>query len=276
MTTPAPKKKVTGKSRSLVIFIDKIIYGIARHWLAVFNIGVGIYVLLPMIIAPTLMAVGATGPGRFIYTVYGPMCHQMASRSFFLYGEQYAYPRELAGTELNPIEAYMPDIPEFITASADPAEWTTFLLPARQFLGNAEMGYKMALCERDIAIYGAIFVFGLLYGLLRRRIDFKPLPIWAFLLFGMGPIALDGFSQLFSQYGTAADALSFFNTVFPLRESTPLFRSLTGFLFGFCLAWMAYPRVEDGMDVTADDLEKKLVRIGEMKPRESSIQNQQS
>ena len=274
MTTPPPKKKVTGKSRSLVIFIDKIIYGIARHWLAVFNIGVGLYVLLPMLIAPTLMYVGATGPAKFIYTLYGPMCHQMASRSFFLYGEQYAYPRELAGTDLTPIEAYMPEIPGFDTASTDPAQWTTFLVPARKFLGNAEMGYKMALCERDIAIYGAIFIFGLIYALLRKRINFKPLPIWAFLLFGMGPIALDGFSQLFSQYGTAAEALSFFNTIFPLRESTPLFRSLTGFLFGFTLAWMAYPRVEDGMNTTADDLEAKLVRIGEMKPREPVIGEQ--
>ena len=168
MTTPAPKKKVTGKTRSLVIFIDKIIYGIARHWLAVFNIGVGIYVLLPMIVAPTFMQIGATGPAKAIYTLYGPMCHQMASRSFFLYGEQYAYPRELAGTELTPIEAYMPEIPEFVSASTDPAQWTTFLIPARKFLGNAQMGYKMALCERDIAIYGAIFIFGLLYALLRK------------------------------------------------------------------------------------------------------------
>ena len=276
MTTPAPKKKVTGKQRSLVIFIDKMIYGIARHWLAVFNIGVAIYVFLPMLVAPTLMQIGATAPAKAIYTLYSPMCHQMASRSFFLYGEQYAYPRELAGTELTPIEAYMPDIPGFDAASTDPAQWTTFLLPARKFLGNAEMGYKMALCERDIAIYGAILVFGLLYALLRKRINFKPLPVWAFLLFGMGPIALDGFSQLFSQYGTAAEALSFFNRVFPLRESTPLFRTLTGFLFGFCLAWMAYPRVEDGMNSTADDLEKKLVAIGELKPRESSVVNQQS
>ncbi|NHZ71694.1 MAG: hypothetical protein GWP17_01240, partial [Aquificales bacterium] len=72
-----------------------------------------------------------------------------------------------------------------------------------------------------------------------------------------------------SQYGTAAEALSFFNTVFSLRESTPLFRTLTGFLFGFCLAWMAYPRVDEGMETTADDLEKKLVRIGELPASES-------
>lgn len=264
MTTPAPRKPVTGKQRSLVIWIDKIIYGFARHWLAVFNIGVALYVGLPMLAAPTLMYVGAEGPAKILYTMYSPMCHQMASRSFFLYGEQPAYPRELAGTSLTPIEAYMPGIPEFAAASPDPTQWTTFLLPARRFLGNAEMGYKMALCERDIAIYGAVLVFGLIYALLRHRINFKPLPVWAFLLFGMGPIALDGFSQLFSQYGTAAESLSFFNTVFPLRESTPFFRTLTGFLFGFFLAWLAYPRVEEGMKITADDLERKLVRIGEL------------
>lgn len=263
MTTPAPQKPVTGKTRSFVIFVDKIIYGIARHWLAVFNIGIALYVGIPMLLAPLLMQVGATGPARVIYTMYSPMCHQMASRSFFLFGEQYAYPRELAGTALTPIETYMPTIPEFANASPDPAQWMTFLLPARRFLGNAEMGYKMALCERDIAIYGAILVFGLLYALLRPRITIKPLPFWGFLLLGLGPIALDGFSQLFSQYGTAAQALSFFNTVFPLRESTPLFRALTGFLFGFSLAWMAYPRVEEGMQATADDLGARLARISE-------------
>ena len=44
-----------------------------------------------------------------------------------------------------------------------------------------------------------VLLFGLLYGLLRRRVNIPPMPVWAFLLFGMGPIALDGFSQLFSQ-----------------------------------------------------------------------------
>ena len=254
--TPAPVQP-----NKLALGIDKLIYGIARHWLAVFNVGVAIYVGLP-ILAPILMQAGVTGPAKVIYTVYSPMCHQMASRSFFIGGEQYAYPRELAGTSLTPIETYMPGIPEFATASLDPAEWSTFLLPARRFLGNAQMGYKMALCERDMSIYGAILVFGLLYALLRRRFNIKPLPVWAFLIIGMGPIALDGFSQLFSQYGVAADALSFFNIIFPLRESTPLYRTLTGFLFGFCLAWMAYPRVDEGMEITADDLERKLAGLG--------------
>ena len=81
------------------------------------------------------------------------------------------------------------------------------------------MGYKTALCERDMAIYGFVLIGGLVYGLLRRYRKVKPLPVWAFIIFGMGPIALDGFSQLFSQYGVALTPLSFLNTLFPLRES---------------------------------------------------------
>jgi uncharacterized membrane protein len=124
------------------------------------------------------------------------------------------------------------------------------------------MGYKMALCERDIAIYGFVFLGSVLYALLRRRIEIKPLPIWAFVIFGLGPIALDGFSQLFSQYGVATDVLSFLNMIFPMRESTPFLRTLTGAIFGFTLVWTAYPRIDKGMQQTERDLGSKLERAG--------------
>src|SRR5688572_19826740 len=88
------QQTVTGWQRSLVINIDRFIYWLARHWVAVFSALAAIYVGLP-ILAPVLMNAGATGPARAIYTVYSPMCHQMASRSFFLFGEQPAYPRAL-------------------------------------------------------------------------------------------------------------------------------------------------------------------------------------
>ena len=74
----------------------------------------------------------------------------------------------------------------------------------------------------------------------------------------MGPIALDGFSQLFSQYGAAFPMLDFFNTLFPLRESTPLFRTLTGAIFGFSLAWLTFPRIDPGMQKTADEIAGRL------------------
>lgn len=254
----ADEQSATVQSDHLSKGIDRIVYWFTRHWLAMFNTAIAIYVGLPLL-APALMNAGATGPARLIYLVYSPMCHQMSSRSFFLFGDQYAYPREIAGTDLVPIEAYMPQIPEFAGVSAAPAEWISFLLPARRFVGNEQMGYKTALCERDMAIYGFVLIGGLVYGLVRRRHKVKPLPIWAFILFGLGPIALDGFSQLFSQYGTALEALSFFNTIFPLRESSPFLRTLTGAMFGFSLVWLTYPHIEASMQATENGMREKFV-----------------
>jgi hypothetical protein len=81
MTTPS-KKPVTGWQRSLIIGLDKLIYKFSRNWIWFFNTLAFIYVGLP-ILAPTLMNAGLPGPARLIYLAYGPMCHQMASRSFF-------------------------------------------------------------------------------------------------------------------------------------------------------------------------------------------------
>lgn len=259
--TEREKQPVTGRQRRLVIGIDRLVYWLTGHWVKVFTTIAAIYVGLP-ILAPVLMNAGATGPARTIYTIYSPTCHQMASRSFFLFGEQVAYPRELAGTDLTPIEAYMPQIPAFEGVPTDPAAWPQFLGPARNFIGNETMGYKMAICERDIAIYGFVLIGSLIYGLVRRRRQIKGLPFWAFVIVGVGPIGLDGFSQLFSQYGVAAQALSFLNAIFPLRESTPFLRTFTGALFGFTLVWMAYPHIDRGMQETRETLKAKLTRAG--------------
>jgi uncharacterized membrane protein len=247
--TPAPGR--------LTITIDKAVYWLTRHWLAVFNTALAFYVGLPLL-APTFMQLGMTGPARVIYLVYSPMCHQMASRSFFLYGDQYAYPRDIAGTELLPFEAYMPEIEAFSDLSAAPEEWVSFLMPARRFTGNEQMGYKTALCQRDMAIYGFVLIGGLVYGLVRKRRDVQPLPLWAFLVFGLGPIALDGFSQLFSQYGVALAPLSAINQIIPLRESSPFLRTFTGAMFGFSLVWLTYPHINASMEGTERDLEEKL------------------
>jgi uncharacterized membrane protein len=256
-------------SGGLTMSIDRAVYWLTRHWLAVFNTLLAIYVGLPLL-APTLMYLGVTGPAELIYRVYSPMCHQMASRSFFLYGDQYAYPRDIAGTDLAPFEAYMHELEEFAGVSAAPEEWVSFLLPARYFTGNEQMGYKTALCQRDMAIYGFILVGGLTFGLVRRRRKVKPLPLWVFLIFGLGPIALDGFSQLFSQYGVAIAPLSSFSQQYlPLRESSPFWRTFTGALFGFLLVWLTYPHIDASMKGTERDLKEKLYPS----PPEDKIEN---
>jgi uncharacterized membrane protein/glutaredoxin len=230
-------------NHSQAVRLNKSVLFMSRHWLAGLNLLVLLYVGLPFM-APTLMKVGAEQPARWIYRAYSPLCHQLAFRSWFLFGDQPAYPRALAGTDLEP----------FGQASGISE---TDLYAARAFVGNEEMGYKVALCERDVAIYGGIFLAGLLFALVRGRL--KPLPIALWVIFGIGPIALDGFSQLLSGLPLAP-----FNWL-PIRESTPFLRTLTGALFGVMNVWMAYPYVEETMADTRALVSAKL-KAAEARP----------
>jgi hypothetical protein len=81
------------------------------------------------------------------------------------------------------------------------------------------------------------------------------------LLLGILPIALDGMSQLLSQ--PPMDFL-------PFRESTPLLRTLTGFLFGFTTAWFGYPLVEETMAESRQMMSRKLQRIQRQQQRSSA------
>lgn len=258
--TPPNKKKATGRTRDLVIRIDKIILSIAKNWLLYLNTLVGIYVGLP-ILAPILMRLGLQGPAGLIYTIYSPMCHQSASRSFFLFGEQIAYPSEVAGTNFTSLQNYATSqaIPEF--AGADLNNFFEFFSAARNFVGNAQMGYKMALCERDIAIYFMIFLMGLIYAFVRKRREVKPMRFIVFVIFFLLPIGWDGFSQLFGYFFEflGSDTLQ---TLFYVRESTPLLRSGTGALFGTGVVWLVYPHIAKGMLGTEYELETKLIRAG--------------
>ncbi len=85
-----PPRPVTGLTRELVIALDKGIFWLSQHWLFLFNLAVGLYAGLPLL-APLLMAVGLTFPAELIYLVYQLACHQLPSRSFFVFGYQMAY-----------------------------------------------------------------------------------------------------------------------------------------------------------------------------------------
>jgi uncharacterized membrane protein len=116
------------------------------------------------------------------------------------------------------------------------------------------VGYKVALCERDVAIYGGILLFGLLFALSGRRLPALPWYLW--ILLGMGPIGLDGFSQLFSQFNWPWLA-----AILPYRESTPFLRVLTGAMFGIATAWFAYPYIEESMNETRKFFLKKFAVV---------------
>ncbi len=226
---------------------DSIMAWLSRHYLAVLNMFILLYVGLP-ILAPVLMKAGATGEANVIYTIYKPLCHQFGFRSFFLFGEQPYYPLKEAG--IAGVKTF-----DQITGFVDlhnPMGYARY--QAREFIGNETVGYKIALCERDVAIYGAIFLFGLIFALSGRRI--KPLHWILWIVIGLVPIGLDGFSQLFSQMDWAWLA-----TILPYRESTPFLRVLTGALFGLATAWFAFPYMEESMAESRQVFIKKFESI---------------
>ncbi|MFZ5910493.1 MAG: glutaredoxin family protein [Chloroflexota bacterium] len=226
---------------------DKVMFWISRHYLLMLNLFILLYVGLPFL-APIFMKAGAPIPARVVYTAYSPLCHQFGFRSFFLFGEQAFYPLKEAGVS---------GVVDFETATGlqglhDPNAYSR--LQARQYVGNETVGYKVALCQRDVAIYAAILSFGLLFGLTGRR--WPQLHWLAWIALAFGPIGLDGFSQLFSQFDLRALA-----SILPYRESTPYLRVLTGAMFGFFTAWFAYPSIEESMSETRQFFLKKFAVV---------------
>jgi uncharacterized membrane protein len=145
------------------------------------------------------MAAGMTGAADTIYSAYSLVCHQWAHRSFFLFG---------------PVPSY----------SLEQVLGMTGGLLDLTYTGSPEQGYKIAFCERDLAIYLTIAAAGSLYAIRRHQITCLSVRHYALLLM---PIALDGFTQLFGW-----------------RESTPLLRVATGMLFGLGTVWFICPRLD--------------------------------
>ena len=228
---------------------DRFSRWFSNHYMVFLNLFTGLYVLLAFL-APVFMKIGWERPAKVIYKVYSPLCHQLAFRSFFLFGEQPYYPRELAGMD------------GVITYGQATGFDEYDLDTARDFLGNDAMGYKVALCERDIAIYSALLLFGLVFALTGRKI--KPLTWLLWIIIGLGPIGLDGFSQLLSQTG-----LGIFDWL-PLRESTPFLRTLTGACFGLATAWFGYPYIEESVQENRRDMELKYAVCEQITAEKSS------
>jgi len=205
-------KPVTGRTRDFVIFLDKLIFRLAKHWLFLANLTWGLYVGLP-VLAPILILIGHTWLGNIIHSAYKVACHQIPWRSFFIGGPQMAYTYD---------------------------ELRALLGPAltERYVGDATIGYKVAICQRDVATYGTILLAGLVFGLVRRRL--RPLPIWAFVL-SLVPMGIDGITQLFG-----------------LRESNWQLRTITGAVFGLASVWLAYPYLEEGMRDIRDTVNEKL------------------
>ena len=192
-----------------------VVTWVARHWLALFNTAWALYVFTPFL-APILMRAGMPEAAQVIYTVYSVFCHQLPSHSYFLFGPELS-----------------PQSPALIAAGMSSSN---NLFQVRSFIGTPEIGWKVALCQRDVAIYVSVFLTGLLYGAVRHRLRKLPFKIYVLFLI---PIAIDGLTQLVGW-----------------RESNWWLRTVTGALFGFASVWFAYPYLEEAME---DVLEEELL-----------------
>jgi len=119
------------------------------------------------------------------------------------------------------------------------------------------MGWKVAWSDRMVALYSSIWLFGLIWWPVRRKI--KPLPWWAFVLL-ITPMAVDGLTHLVSDLAGigqgfrdsnawlsmvtsgvfapsfyAGDAWGSFNSVM---------RLMTGTLFGLGVVWFGFPYLD--------------------------------
>ena len=102
--------------------LERLAGWFSRHWLGVFVLLYGIFVGLPFL-APVAMQFGWDAVGRGIYFFYSFLCHQLPERSFFLFGAQPMY-------SLSQVQAVW-------RSGNDP-------LVLRQFIGNSQMGWKVA------------------------------------------------------------------------------------------------------------------------------------
>ncbi|MCA9881414.1 MAG: DUF2085 domain-containing protein [Anaerolineae bacterium] len=235
---------------------------ILQNWVGVFLIGFGLFNLLPFI-APIMAKLGIQLFADLIYTLYAPLCHQMAQRSFFLFGSQIMYSPE--------------QLPITLTDNL-----TTTMLTLKYFQGNDAIGWKVAWSDRMVYMYGATWLFALLYAGTARQHKWKRLPVWAFILL-MLPMALDGTTHMLSDFnGGLFAGFRYSNTWLAEFTSNALpdwfyvgdqlgsfnawMRLVSGIGFGAAVVGLAFPLIANDVSRNGRLLAEKL-RNYEIKQR---------
>lgn len=237
--------------------IDHLFRWCLERWVLLFCLLFAPVNLLPFM-APIFMQLGWTVPARVIYIIYSPLCHQMAQRSFFLFGEQTMYniselPVPISGNMLSDMTAL------------------------RSFIGNPELGWKVAWSDRMIYMYGAVLLAAISYGLLRHRHRLHPPSLFMVALL-LTPLAVDGTSHMVSDINNGllegfrysnqwladltghslptwfygGDALGSFNS---------WMRLMSGLSFGLACVWFAFPYLERSISLTLPELSTESSQI---------------
>ena len=223
---------------------------LGRYWFVFLNLFLVVYAGLPFL-APVFMHIGWSSLGNAIYFIYSWLCHQLPERSFFLFGPKLTY-----------------------TLAEVQNAWQNTINPIilRQFIGNSEMGWKVAWSDRMVSMFVSLWLFGLLWWLIRRRV--RPLPWWGLILFLL-PMAIDGTSHFFSDLAGIGQGFRNYNAWLALLTNhalspsfyvgdawgsfNSLMRLVTGVLFGIGIVWFGYPYMDKAFSPEIPPVERITV-----------------
>jgi uncharacterized membrane protein len=238
-----------------------------QHWLLLFLFLYGIFNLLPFA-APVLMKLGWTAAGNLIYDGYSFLCHQMAQRSFFLFGDKLMYNAN--------------QLPLALTGRAGS---DTALL--RHLRGNEAFGWKVAWSDRMVSLYAGVWFAALVYWIFSRRREIRPASPWLALVLAL-PMVLDGGTHMISdQTGGLTGGFRYTNdwlaalsghtlpASFYMGDSLGSFNSwmrlLSGALFATGVVWFCFPYLDRYARHSVEDLDRVLrqAEAGKISGRES-------
>lgn len=227
-----PSETPRPRARSAAVALNRSAYRFSRSWIVWFLALTGLWVILPWL-GPVFMHLGWEVPAQAIYWLYSFQCHQLPQRSFFLYGPQ-----------------------SMISLDRIQSLWQNTIDPRvlRQFIGNAEVGFKVAWSDRMVSAYSSIPLATAVWWPLRKRL--RALPLWGFALFSL-PIFVDGLSHLISDVPGIEQGFRYANSWLAALTGNRLpvtfyagnalgsfnswMRLITGVLFGAGAVWFAVP-----------------------------------
>jgi uncharacterized membrane protein len=241
------------RHHSLAISLNRGIYHVSRTWFFWFLFGSGILVGLPWL-APIFMHLGWEFPAKAIYKIYSFLCHQLPQRSFFLFGPHFMYSLEQIQNAWQ--HTYDPTI-------------------LRQFMGNFDLGYKVAWSDRMVSMYTSIPVFALIWRVFRKRI--RPLQLWGFILLAL-PLVIDGGTHMISDVAGIGQGFRYTNSWLAELTNQTLpstlvrgdalgsfnswMRLITGVLFSLGFVWIFFPHIQMTFEDLAAQIQTKFSRAG--------------
>jgi uncharacterized membrane protein len=231
-----------------------------QHWLVVFLVVYGIFNLLPFF-APIFMHWGWAAASNAIYDGYSFLCHQMAQRSFFFFGQKIMY--------------YANELPLQLTGSTG-----TDTLLLREFRGNEIAGWKVAWSDRMVYLYGGVWLASAAHLVLSHFRRIKSIHWWVFGLLIL-PMMVDGGTHMLSDTTSglfdgfryrnewlASLTAHAFPTSFYVGDALGSFNSwmrlVSGILFGCGVVGLVFPYIDRFNQESAQTLAEKLRRWDEI------------